>query len=216
MQINNTVNNLITNQVNQTNKTNHNQQNLGKQDFLRLLVTQLNNQNPLNVQQNSEFVAQLTGFANLESLDNLNYKIASLVSNKQTENQLNASNLLGKNIKVATNNANLQQGEHITGSVKSTSNNLKLEIYNEQGQKVHEITLTGSENGEFSFDWDGLDANGQKLANGKYTFINQEAPNNVYLNSKVTGVELNNNGAIYLNTTNLNKISFNQITNIGS
>jgi len=207
-------------QINQINAQNNQglpiNNSLGKQDFLKLLVTQLSNQNPLNVQQNGEFVAQLAQFANLEGMDNLNQKIGYLIINKQTENQLAASNLIGKNIKVATNNANLNTDEQISGVVKSTSNTLKLDIYNEQGEKVRELTLTNQTNGEFTFNWDGLDDNGKKMPNGKYTFINNEAPNNVYLNSKVTSVELNPQGAIYLNTTNLNKISFNQITNIGN
>jgi len=207
-------------QINQINAQNNQglpiNNSLGKQDFLKLLVTQLSNQNPLNVQQNGEFVAQLAQFANLEGMDNLNQKIGYLIINKQTENQLAASNLIGKNIKVATNNANLNTDEQISGVVKSTSNTLKLDIYNEQGEKVRELTLTNPTNGEFTFNWDGLDDNGKKMPNGKYTFINNEAPNNVYLNSKVTNVELNPQGAIYLNTTNLNKISFNQIINIGN
>jgi len=190
--------------------------NLGKQDFLRLLVTQLNNQNPLDVQQNTEFVAQLAQFANLESLDNLNNKFSMLVSNKITENQLNAANLVGKQVKVISNNAYLDdKSQHITGSINSPENSIKLQIYDANGRQVREIILTNKTDGQFQFNWDGLDDKGNQLSNGKYTFITDNPANQVYLDTKISTVELTPTGKIILNTENLGKIAFEQIKNIG-
>lgn len=75
---------------------------LGKDDFLKMLIAQLKNQDPTNPQQGSEFAAQMAQFAGLEQLTNLNTTLAS-----QTQNSLNlfnaqAINLVGKEITAQT------------------------------------------------------------------------------------------------------------------
>jgi len=188
---------------------------LGKQEFLKLLVTQLNNQNPLDVQQNSEFVAQLTQFASLESLDGLNSKISLMLGNKQTENQLNAANLIGKNVSFASNKINLNGQNQINGTVKANVAQVNLKILNQKNEVVRQITLDKTNDYDFNFSFDGLDDNGNKLNTGTYTLSTDNENAAIYLTSKVNNVELNASGAIVLNTANLGKISFNQITNIG-
>jgi flagellar basal-body rod modification protein FlgD len=63
--------------------------NLGKDDFLRLLVTELRNQNPLEPLDSKEYIAQLAQFSSLEQMQNLNFQLASL----------SAVNVIGKTAK---------------------------------------------------------------------------------------------------------------------
>lgn len=79
---------------------------LGKDDFLKLLVTQLKNQGPLNPMDDREFIAQLAQFSTLEQMQNMNSSI----------NAIRAINLIGKNIyaTITDNNGNSQT---VTGKV---------------------------------------------------------------------------------------------------
>jgi flagellar basal-body rod modification protein FlgD len=76
---------------------------LGKDEFLKLLVTQLGAQNPLDPMKNEEFIAQLTGFSNLEELQNLGGALQDLVRMTSAGNAASAVSLLGKEIRVAGN-----------------------------------------------------------------------------------------------------------------
>jgi flagellar basal-body rod modification protein FlgD len=96
---------------------------LGKDAFLQLLVTQLKNQNPLDPQDNSAFVAQLAQFSSLEGITTLNSTVSGLAGNYNSSQALQASSLVGRNVIVQTNTAQLDDpSKGLTGSVNlSTS-----------------------------------------------------------------------------------------------
>src|SRR5471032_795987 len=73
-------------------------QTLGKDAFLQLLVTQLKNQNPLDPQDNSAFVAQLAQFSSLEGITTLNTTVSSIASNASSSQALQASSLVGRSV----------------------------------------------------------------------------------------------------------------------
>lgn len=77
--------------------------NLGKTEFLNLLMTQMSNQDPLNPTDNEAFIQQLTMFANLEQLTNLGKQIDDLLMMTGANNAANAVSLLGKDIRVSGN-----------------------------------------------------------------------------------------------------------------
>lgn len=84
---------------------------LGKDEFLKLLVTQLKYQDPLDPVDNKEFIAQLAQFSSLEQMTNLNEGFQSLV---QSSTVLQSSSLLGKNVEIFDPN----QGIQTEGSVQ--------------------------------------------------------------------------------------------------
>lgn len=79
---------------------------MGKDDFMKLLIAQLKNQDPTNPQQGSEFASQLAQYSSLEQLTNLNSAITLQNQNNDKNNAslINAQlvNLIGKNITAAT------------------------------------------------------------------------------------------------------------------
>lgn len=82
---------------------------LGKQEFLKLLVAQLKNQDPMKPVDNQEFVAQLAQFAALETMQNLDKRLEELA---QTQALGQAAGLLGKNVQ-----ARLADGTTLSGTV---------------------------------------------------------------------------------------------------
>jgi flagellar basal-body rod modification protein FlgD len=104
------VNNVLQTPVNQYVKTSSGSgDNLGKNDFLQLLTTQLQNQDPLEPIKNEEWLAQLAQFNSLEQMQNLNKTMTSLTS-LQTLTQ--TASLIGKTIDATVN------GSTITGVVQ--------------------------------------------------------------------------------------------------
>lgn len=86
--------------------------NIGIQDFLKILTTQLNNQDPLKPMDNQDFVAQIAQFATLEQSRQLNVKIDSLLTSQSSTQSVG---LLGKTVDVSAN------GGTITGKVTALS-----------------------------------------------------------------------------------------------
>jgi len=71
---------------------------LGKQDFLTLLVAQLQNQDPLNPDEPTEFTAQLAQFSSLEQLFNLNESMDTMASSFANSDKMSALETIGKNV----------------------------------------------------------------------------------------------------------------------
>ncbi|QGH34540.1 flagellar hook assembly protein FlgD [Gracilibacillus salitolerans] len=84
----------ISNQ-NQTREANNN---LGKEEFLKILMTQLQNQDPLNPMEDKEFISQMTTFSSLEQMMNMSNSIDSLVKNQSVSPVIQYSHLIGKEV----------------------------------------------------------------------------------------------------------------------
>lgn len=89
------INSQVTAQENQRTPTTE----LGKDEFLEILVTQLQNQDPLNGGDNTEYIAQLAQFSSLEQMQNLNENLESGFSMMlYHQNVQHASQLIGKSV----------------------------------------------------------------------------------------------------------------------
>ena len=77
---------------------------LGKDDFMKLLLAQLKNQDPLKPLDGTDFAAQLAQFSSLEQLSNMNTELKNVSVNQMTMNYAQSVNLIGKN--VVTNSGN--------------------------------------------------------------------------------------------------------------
>ncbi|WP_145008910.1 flagellar hook assembly protein FlgD [Pseudomonas oryzihabitans] len=197
---------------------------LGKNDFLKLLVTQLNNQNPLNPQDNTEFVAQLAQFSSVESLQNLNTSVDSIVSNYNSSQALQASSLVGRSVIAAGSTAVVDTTSGMTGSVvlPSSGSDLSVGVYNSAGSLVDTIPLEASSAGTHSFSWDGKDSSGQTLASGTYTFKATAAIGGTstalttYLPNTVSSVTLGTSGSdMTLNLADGTNVALANVKTIG-
>ena len=145
---------------------------LGKNEFLNLLVAQLNNQNPLEPQGNGEFIAQLAQFSQVEGIEKLNTSMGSLLSGYQSSQALQASSMVGRKVIVPTDKAVVDTSESFKASavLPVTSNNVFVNVYNNAGSVVNRINLGEQAAGNVSFIWDGKDSSGNLLPPGTYKF----------------------------------------------
>ncbi len=146
---------------------------LGKDAFLKLLTTQLKNQDPTNPQDNSAFVAQLAQFSSLESMQNLTSTVDSIAANYQSSQALQASSLVGRSVIVSASSTVVDTAKGMTGTVvvPSSSSATSIKISDAQGNLVKTIDLGTQPAGKPSFSWDGKDEAGQVVAAGNYNFV---------------------------------------------
>ncbi|MNF59246.1 Basal-body rod modification protein FlgD [compost metagenome] len=145
---------------------------LGKNEFLNLLVAQLNNQNPLEPQGNGEFIAQLAQFSQVEGIEKLNSSMGSLLSGYQSSQALQASSLVGRKVIVPTDKAVVDTSESFKASLvlPTSSSNVYVNVYDNAGTVVSRVNMGEQAAGNVSFIWDGKDANGNLLPPGTYKF----------------------------------------------
>lgn len=145
---------------------------LGKNEFLNLLVAQLNNQNPLEPQSNGEFIAQLAQFSQVEGIEKLNTSMGSLLSGYQSSQALQASSLVGRKVIIPTDQAVVDTSESFKASMvlPTSSSNVYVNVYDSAGTAVSRINMGEQAAGNVSFIWDGKDASGKQLPPGTYKF----------------------------------------------
>ena len=195
---------------------------LGKDAFLELMITQMKNQNPLEPQGNSEFVAQLAQFSSLEGITNLNKTVETLAGGLQSSQALQASALVGRTVKVESETAYLAKDNYIYGTVDlpySTSG-LRINVYDSKGELVFQEDMGDQAAGEVVFAWDGKLENGTTVEPGTYKFeaiaTHDGKPEQVttYLSANVNSVTIGANQAIELNISGHGPMSINEIKEI--
>ncbi len=145
---------------------------LGKDDFLKLLVAQIQYQDPLNPMSNTEFTAQLAQFSTLEQQKNMNEKLDSLISTQSIMKQLEVSNIVGKSVEAFSNEITLgQEGESlIQFSLPASAASAVIYITDTNGKLVRTLKLTDLAKGMNNISWDGRTDSGQRAAPGNYVF----------------------------------------------
>ncbi|WP_060493044.1 flagellar hook assembly protein FlgD [Pseudomonas sp. NBRC 111140] len=197
---------------------------LGKDAFLQLLVTQMKNQNPLDPQENGEFVAQLAQFSSLESMQSLNDSVTYIAAGLQSSQALQASSLVGRNVIVQTDKAVVDTSKDLKGTVNLTSSSTatSVGIYDKDDKLVRTIDLGTQKAGKIEFAWDGKNDDGEVAAAGTYTFkatasIDGKATAmTTNLPASVTSVTMGTNGSeMTLNLAGLGSVALSKIQSIG-
>ena len=165
--------------------------------FLTLLTTQLENQDPLNPLDTTEFTNQLTSFAQVEQAINSNSKLDRLIELQGAHQLTTGVDYIGKFAEAESDAMLLQDGRGRIGyELQTNSARTSITIVNQNGTPV--LTTAGSTNaGRHIFDWDGLDEVGNEMPDGVYAALVTalDAEDNVLETTtttfgKVTGVEI--------------------------
>ncbi|MFK3970464.1 flagellar hook assembly protein FlgD [Pseudomonas sp. NPDC087358] len=197
---------------------------LGKDSFLQLLVTQMQNQNPLDPQDNSEFVAQLAQFSSLETMQNLSTSVDAIGGMYQSSQALQASSLVGHSVIVDSGSTNVDTTKGMTGQavVPSTSTVTTVQVVDSTGTTVRTLDLGEQKAGNASFTWDGKDDSGETLASGNYSFIAKGSLDGTatglttYLPATVSSVTMGSAGtSMTLNLADGTNLALSKVQQIG-
>ena len=165
------INSVQSTMANQTTSTYFQQDILGKEDFLQLLVVQLENQDPLEPIRNEDFIAQLAQFSSLEQLQNLGTSMESLLALEESSINALSLSLIGKQARAQTSVVDtslMTEPVHLEFHT-SAETNVHIKIYNSSDQLVYSETRLAKA-GTNSFEWDGTDSEGNALPEGQYRF----------------------------------------------
>jgi flagellar basal-body rod modification protein FlgD len=145
---------------------------LDRDAFLNLLVTQLQNQDPLDPTDSVEFTAQLAQFSSLEQLGNVNDNLKQLQNFQASINNSQAVSLIGKEITARGNSFNLIDGQPAACEFKldGDAGLAVVSIYDQTGGFVKSFEGQNLTAGQHTLYWDGTDQNGNPAASGSYTF----------------------------------------------
>ena len=151
---------------------------LGKDAFLKLMVAQLRNQDPLNPAKGADFIAQTAQFSSLEQLQNINKSIEALAassaasSGSSSIDAVLASSYIGK--VVAANGTIFEQtgagSATLRYSLPSNAASAQLQIQDLQGNPVRTIPLGGQAAGSYQIAFDGLGDDGRPIPGGRYLY----------------------------------------------
>ncbi len=134
--------------------------------FLTLLTTQLKNQDPTSPLDSNQFTQQLVQMTGVEQQLNANTLLKQVVSN--TSNGIStAVSLIGKNVKAASDTANLSGGQaQWTYNLPTAAADVKVEVLDSAGNVLHAEAPTNRTAGDHAFSWNGKDLSGAQLPNG--------------------------------------------------
>lgn len=161
------------------------------QQFLNLLVTELQNQNPLDPTNSTDFINQLTSYANFDQQQTLNSNMSTLVSSLNSLLTLNSSNYIGQTVTAKTDTGTLKDGQISFGySLESAASDVTLSVKDSSGNTVWTGSGTTT-SGTNSFTWDGTATDGTQLTDGGQYTLNVSATDStgqsVYGYTTVTG-----------------------------
>ena len=209
----------ITNSLNQTNNefntalSKQKGSNLDKDSFMLLLVTQFKYQDPLNPMEDKEFIAQMAQFSSLEQLMNLNTSMQGLSDATNTQQMVNATSYIGKQVTVTGNSIGKTTNEttkevSVTRFRYAPADNTAggtITVRDADNNAVYVEELSAKNKGTtYDFAWDGKRNDGTVAGDGVYTvnLVLRDTKGDAVLSdqvvdAKVTGV-VTDNGVVYL------------------
>ncbi len=145
---------------------------LGRDDFLNLLVTQLQHQDPLNPMDSTDFTAQLAQFSSLEQLTNMNGQLKDLTASQAALNSSQAVNYIGRTVLSDGNATQITEGltEPLQFILDAPAAEVFVSVYDATGALRSTFSADAGDAGRATIDWAGLDMNQNPLPDGSYWF----------------------------------------------
>ena len=136
-------------------------------DFLKLLMTQLQNQDPTSPLDTNQFTTELVQFSSVEQQINTNTSLTQLIQLTQAGEVMQASAMTGKQVTVTSDHLPLQQSKGMIQFTTPAAEPVGIAIYTDNGAKLRDATMT-SVKGANTWSWDGTDNSGKTLPDGAY------------------------------------------------
>ncbi|MCP4299199.1 MAG: flagellar hook assembly protein FlgD [Gammaproteobacteria bacterium] len=143
---------------------------LGQEDFLTLMISQFQNQDPFEPMDNGEFLGQLAQFSTVNGISSLNSEFQGLAGSMQDNQALQAAGLVGHSVLAVTDIAHLNDDASVKGGIEleSSAGNVQIDVTNGAGELVQRLNLGQQPPGLVRFTWDGNDSSGERADSGLY------------------------------------------------
>jgi flagellar basal-body rod modification protein FlgD len=139
--------------------------------FLKMLVTQIRNQDPLNPMEQAELTSQLAQLNMASGIEKLNASISSLVGSYEESQTMQAAAMIGKHVLVEGNSLDLTSAGGVAGyELSGAADQLKVTIKDGNGLVMRTLEINDAEAGTGNFFWDGKTDAGVEAVAGKYSF----------------------------------------------
>ena len=147
------------------------EQKLGQEDFIKLMTTQMNHQDPMKPMENGDFLSDMAQFSTVSGLKEIKDAFNSLATSLQSSQALQASSMVGRKVLVPGSMSTLSAGTPMKAAVELDTNvtNLKVGIMDDKGSLVKEIDLGTKAAGVAHFSWDGMLSADKKAMSGNYS-----------------------------------------------
>jgi flagellar basal-body rod modification protein FlgD len=189
-------------------------------EFLQMLMTQLQNQDPTSPMDSSQFTSELVQFSSVEQQINTNTNLTQLISLTQASQVEQSSSMLGKPATVTSSQLALQDGVGTINFNTTTAEPVAIAVFNAAGAEIQGGTLTSSA-GANTWQWNGTDVNGVTQPDGAYTVTVSSIGTNgattqipFTVTGTVTAVQ-NNSGTVDLQMGGLT-VPFSSVQSVGN
>ena len=191
---------------------------LQQKDFMQMLLAEVNNQDPLEPQSSTDFVAQLAQITSVENLESLNQSINGMVSSMQYSQAMQATDLVGKTVTVPTSVVDLAEDGVVKGeiSLPTRADQVRLLVTDASGQIVGEVNLGSANAGTLNFSTESLDLDkGFYALSAVATAGGEQLKVPVSVSGEVEGVVIPGGGMeVELNVAGVGAMPLSQVTRI--
>lgn len=191
--------------------------------FMKLLIAQLQNQDPTSPADTSDFMQQMSTMSNVESIQNLATTMENMSSTLiSSQAALQASSMVGQRAFVNTNIAQLpQQGGVVDGLVSTdvSASDIRISIFDGAGNKVDQVSMGAMPPGDHNFVWQA----NENLPAGSYRIVAEAASSvdgsyeevGTYMGFNINSVTLGQNGIGMKVNTNIGSIDMSEVKQLG-
>ena len=189
--------------------------------FMTLLVSQMQNQDPLNPMDNSQMTSQLAQLSTVSGIDTLNTTLQSLMGSYQSSQTLQATAMIGHGVLTAGNGLTLASGNAPFGvSLATSASDVQVTVQDATGKTIDTMDLGAQQAGVIPLAWDGKTTAGAAAPDGQYTFKVTSTTSGKSTDAasglsygQVSSVSTGSNG-VTLNVANVGALSLSQVVQI--
>ncbi len=145
---------------------------LGKQDFMKLLISQMTNQDPLDPMDAAGMMNQLSQLGTIEQLVSLNKKLDSMQTAQEAQNRFGAAAYLGRDVTTKGDRISYMQGTQsdLRFSLSQPAKSARVHVLDSQGARIRSMQMGALAAGVNTYPWDGKTDQGRIAPSGEYRF----------------------------------------------